>query len=512
MAVETRSEERATRTAPVDMSSAEFREAGHELIEQIAGFFESLPDKSLTLAETPAQVRSLIGTQGLPSQGKPARELLREVGPLLFDHSLHNGHPKFLGYISSSAAPLGALADLLAASVNSNLAKWELSPLASEIESQTIRWIAELIGYSTDCGGVMVSGGNAANFHGFIAARKAITPWDVRAEGLNADPRKLTAYASRETHYWIERAADVTGLGTAAVRWIDTDDRQRMSMDALREQVEIDRRDGFLPFLVVSTAGSVSTGAIDPLRDIAAFCQEQKLWMHVDGAYGAPAAALPEASDDLKALSLADSVALDPHKWLYAPIEAACVLTRDPRALPDAMSFQPNYYHFDEEAASGIDYYQYGMQNSRGFRALKVWLGLRQAGLDGYREMIREDIALAKRLYRAAEAHAELEARSRNLSIATFRYVPIGIQGAAGSIASYLNDLNKAVLAEIQKSGEIFVSNAVVNGDYFLRACVVNFRTTTADIDAVPTLVADIGRQLDKRMRPRELEVELTPL
>jgi glutamate/tyrosine decarboxylase-like PLP-dependent enzyme len=383
---------------------------------------------------------------------------------------------------------------------------WKLSPMASEIESQTIRWIAELIGYPNDCGGIMVSGGNAANFLGFVAARKSIIPWDIRKDGLYADPRQLTAYVSRETHTWIEKAADVCGIGATAVRWIEADNKQRLNMDALREQVEIDRRDGRLPFLVVGTAGTVSTGAIDPLREIAAYCQEQQLWMHVDGAYGAPAAALLEAPEDLQALTLADSVAIDPHKWLYSPIEAACVLARNPLALSDALSFQPSYYQFDEKT-SGLDYYEYGMQNTRGFRALKVWLGLRQAGREGYCKMIREDIALAKCLFEEAEAHAELEARTINLSIATFRYVPAQIRGTADAVASYLNDLNKALLADIQKSGKIFLSNAIIDGDYLLRACIVNFRTTNSDVKAVPQIIVDTGRRLDERMRPLELAV-----
>jgi aromatic-L-amino-acid decarboxylase len=498
-------QDEASRDSALDMESTEFREAGHALIDRIADFYESLPGRQVTKAEAPARIRKLIGAGGLPSNGMPAGDLLREVAPLLFEHSLHNGHPKFLGYISSSAAPLGALADLLAASVNSNVAKWELSPVASEIEAQTIRWLAELIGYPTGCGGILVSGGNAANVLGFIAARKAMTPWNIREEGVYADPRRLTAYVSRETHTWIDKAADVAGLGASGVRWIDTDDSQRMSVDALRRQVEADRREGCLPFFVVGTAGTVGTGAIDPLHDIAAFCREERLWMHVDGAYGAPAAALPEASDDLKALSLGDSVALDPHKWLYAPLEAACVLTRNPQALPDALAFRPSYYRFDADASSRIDYYQYGMQNSRGFRALKVWLGLRQAGREGYVRTIREDIRLAERLYRAADAHAELEARTRSLSIATFRYRPFGLRGCADAIASYLNELNQAVLAEIQRSGELFLSNAIVNDEYLLRACCVNFRTTEGDIDAVPDIVAEIGRRLDRRMRPIEL-------
>jgi glutamate/tyrosine decarboxylase-like PLP-dependent enzyme len=496
---------RISRSSALDMTTGEFREVGHQLIEQIADFYESLPERDLTAAKDRTQIRDLLGIEGLPAQGVAADVLLKEVAPLLFDNSLHNGHPRFLGYISSSAAPLGALSDLLAAAVNPNLAKWELSPIASEIEAQAINWIAELIGFPADGGGVMVSGGNMANLLAFLAARQAVVPWNIREEGLSADSRQLTAYVSRATHTWIEKAADISGIGATGVRWIDTDDEQRICMDALRKQVEEDKDNGYLPFIVVGTAGSVSTGAIDPLCDIADFCRDQQIWMHVDGAYGAPAASLAESPADLHALSQADSVAVDPHKWLYSPIEAACVLTRDPQALPNAFSYRPDYYHFDEETESGIDYYQYGLQNTRGFRALKVWLGLRQAGREGYRAMIRDDIALAEQLHRLVDEHPDFEARSINLSITTFRYVPADLQNGDEKVAEYINKLNTALLASIQKSGRIFLSNAVVNGDYLLRACVVNFRTTRADIEVISEIVAKTAKDLDEKMRPKYL-------
>ena len=214
------------RSAPADMDASEFREAGYWLVDRISEFFESLPERCITPAESPNTVRRLIGDSGLPSAGTPAAALLDEAVDLCFDHALHSGHPKFLGYISSSADPLGALADLLAAAANPNLGKWDLSPVASEIEAQAVRWLAELIGFPVPCGGLMVSGGNMANFLAFIAARRNKAPWDIRDAGVYGDPRRLTAYASRETHTWIEKAADVSGIGTGAIRWIDTDSQQ----------------------------------------------------------------------------------------------------------------------------------------------------------------------------------------------------------------------------------------------------------------------------------------------
>ncbi len=480
------------------MSGEEFRAIGHELVDRIAGFYDSLPERRITPGESPRIVRDLLGRNGIPAGGTPAGELLDEVSELLFDHSLHNGHPKFLGYITSSGAPIGALADLLAAAVNPNLGKWDLSPVATEIEAQTIRWIAEMIGYPVDGGGGMVSGGNMANFLGFMAARKARADWDIRTDGLYAEPRRLTAYASQETHTWIQKAADISGLGVDAVRWVETDHLQRMNLDALQGHIEEDRSNGCRPFIVVGTAGSVSTGAVDALPEIAAICEQNNLWFHVDGAYGAPAAALPEAPAALKALALADSLALDPHKWMYCPKEAACTLVKNAQTLPDAFSFSPVYYNLDSHDSSddepGINYFEHGMQNTRGFRALKVWLSLRHVGRNGQVQMIRDDIALAKQLFRLCDEHPELEACTQNLSITTFRYVPEHLATGTEQAEQALNELNRQLMIRLQTGGEAYVSNAVIDGKYVLRACIVNFRTSAEDIEALPGIIVRTGQ------------------
>jgi len=478
-----------------------FRVAGHRLIDALADFYASLPERRLTAGESAASIRELLPPQPLPLEGLPGQDLLAAITPLLFDHSLHNGHPRFLGYITSSAMPLGALADLLASGINQNCGLRDLSPLANEIERQAIAWLAELIGFPTPCGGIMVSGGNVANLLGFLAARKNRLPWDVRQLGLLQAPARPRVYASSETHTWIQKAADIAGLGTDAIRFVATDADQRMDLGALESAIRADRAAGDLPFLVVGTAGNVSTGAVDPLRDMSAIARAENLWLHVDGAYGAPAACLAEASDSLRALALADSVALDPHKWLYTPIEAACTLTRDPDALREAFSFRPPYYRPDDTGTDhGVDYFEHGLQNTRGFRALKVWLALRQAGRRGYEQRIRTDISLARRLHERAIAEPELEAGTHHLSITTFRYAPPGTIGADVD-QDYVDRLNRRLLVELQTGGEAYVSNAVLGGHYFLRACIVNFRTTAADIDALVDLVIRRGRELDAGLR-----------
>jgi aromatic-L-amino-acid/L-tryptophan decarboxylase len=491
----------AERMTPLEMAPDEFRRVGHDLVDRIADFLGTLRRRPLTSGETPAEIRNLLGRASLPAAGSAASALLPDTARLLFDHSLFNGHPRFMGYITSSAAPLGVLAEMLAATVNPNVGGWELSPVASEIEAQTVRWVAELVGYAPGCGGLLVSGGNMANFVCFLAGRRAMLGESARAEGLPRDAA-LRVYTSAATHTWVQKACDLFGLGTDAIRWIPTDGSQRMRADLLRERIREDLAHGDRPIMVVGTAGSVSTGAVDPIRELAAICREHKLWFHVDGAYGAPAAVLPDAPDDLHALALADSLAVDPHKWLYAPIEAGCVLVREPHRLSEAFGYTPTYYRFDIEGEEPpVNYYELGPQNSRGFRALKVWLGLRQAGREGYVRMIGDDCRLAESLYRHVAAHPELEAATLGLSIATFRYVPRDLRGAAAA-EPYLNDLNETLLARLKLGGEVFVTNAVLDNRFLLRACIVNFRTTDADVAAIPAIVADAGRVVDAELRP----------
>ena len=492
------------RSAPLAMNPEEFRELGAQLIDRIAGFLESLPSRPVTSAESPADVRNALAAQRtLPQHGADSAQLLHHAADLLFDHSLFNGHPRFWGYITSSAAPIGALGELLAAAVNPNVGAWLLSPMASEIEGQTIRWIAEMLSYPVDCGGLFVSGGNMANFVCFLAARQAKAPLDVRTKGM--DGTRLRAYCSKETHTWIQKAADMAGMGTDAIRWVPVDDEMRVDLTALREQILKDIAAGDRPSLVVGNAGSVSTGAVDPLPELAALCREFGLWFHVDGAYGGLAAVLSDAPDAFAGLREADSVAVDPHKWLYAPLEAGCALVRDPEKLRDAFAYHPVYYHFGVEATN---YFDLGPQNSRGFRALKVWLALQKVGREGYERMISDDIRLARALFERISQSAELEALSQSLSITTFRFVPTDLASGDDKAASYLDELNLKLLTRLQASGEAYLSNAVVHGKFALRACIVNFRTSLADIEALLPIVVRMGKALDLEMRSQSLPTD----
>jgi len=338
-----------------------------------------------------------------------------------------------------------------------------------------------------------------------MAAIRAKASWNVRDRGA-AGEKRLVVYASVEVHTWLHKGADLCGLGLDSVRAVAVDESRAMRLDELRRAIAADRAAGLKPAVVVGTAGSVGVGAIDPLPEIAELCRKEGLWFHVDGAYGAPAAVLDDAPAALAAIKLADSVAVDPHKWLYTPIEAGCSLVRDPRALHDAFSFHPPYYRFDGPADDPpTNFHEWGPQNTRGFRALKVWATIRQVGRDGYRRMIGDDIALSRAMFGEASRHPDVEALTQSLSIATFRYVPSDLFDSRHdqATAAYLNELNTQLLERLQRQGRVYLSNAVLDGAFALRACIVNFRTELEDVRAVVTELARVGAELDQELRVR---------
>jgi glutamate/tyrosine decarboxylase-like PLP-dependent enzyme len=496
------------RESPVELSADAFRAVGHQLVDDIANFLETIESRAVAPALTPHEVRELIGAPvPVPDAGRPPADILSGMAQILFANSTLNGHPRFFGYITSSAAPIGALADLLATAVNPNCGAWGLSPVATELERQVVRWVSELIGFAPDAGGLLVSGGNVANMVCLIAAVRAKAGWDVRARGV-AGSKRLIVYASSEVHTWLQKGADICGLGVESFHSVEVDSAGAMRIEALRERIVDDRKNGYEPAIVIGTAGSVSTGAVDPLREIASLCAEESLWFHVDGAYGAPAAMLDDAPADLRALSRADSVAIDPHKWLYAPLEAGCALVRNARTLHDAFAFHPPYYTFDGAAEDPpTNFYEWGPQNSRGFRALKVWATIAQSGRDGYKRMIGEDIALSREMYRLASETDELEALTQSLSIATFRYVPARLRDSRHDpdALEYLNRLNTELLARLQHEGRVYLSNAVIGNVFALRACIVNFRTTAADVHTVVEEAVRVGRLVDKELAGLEV-------
>lgn len=488
------------RKGEIELTPEEFKEIGYGLVDRIAEFLKGIENIPITKDEEEDTIRRLLkADRPLPGKGTNAKVLLAKASDLLINHSLFNGHPRFWGYITSSPAPIGILGDFLSSAINANVGAWALSPMASEIEAQTVRWIGELIHYPSN-GGLIVSGGAVANYIGFIAGLRAKTNLGIREKGIIAAGESLKVYCVEGTHTWIQKAADLFGLGTENIRWIQSNQGEKMDTTALRNQIREDVKTGHKPVMVVGTAGSVSTGTIDPLEDIAECCEEYNLWFHIDGAYGGFAAAVPELKSEFSGMEKADSVAVDPHKWLYAPLEAGCVLVRNPVHLTDAFSYHPPYYNFEQSA---VNYVDYGIQNSRGFKALKVWLSLQQMGSEGYQQLIREDIKLARYCAIKLNETGYMETPTNNLSITTFRFIPTDLKNNLDnkSVVEYLNELNRKILENIESSGQFFVSNAIINDVFYLRLCIVNFRTKKEDIDAFSNYILETGFETDAHWR-----------
>ncbi|HUE76465.1 MAG TPA: pyridoxal-dependent decarboxylase [Longimicrobiales bacterium] len=471
------------------------RAFGREVVDLWAELLERLPDLPVGRRLTAEEVRAAV-TRAVPDAPVPRDELLAYLRTIAFENATYMGHPGFFAYISGTGTIPGAAADLLAAGLNQNVGGWRLSPAATEIELHLTRWFGQRLGLPDTAAGMITSGGAMAGFMGIKAARDDRAAWDVRRRGVASGP-PLTLYASSEVHDVNTRAADMLGLGADAVRMVPVDGELRMRLDALRAAVAEDVAAGRRPFCVVATAGTVATGAIDPLDGIADVCAEHGLWMHVDGAYGGVAAMTDALRPRFRGIERADSVALDPHKWLYTPHSGGAIIVRDFQRLHDAFGLEPSYTHEDKAVTRrGIDYYSHGPQFSRGFHALKVWVSLLAHGWDAYQRRIAHDCELAAYLHERAVTHPELEpVAAQGLSIACFRYVPPSAPEGPER-EPFLNALNERLMTELQWSGRVFPSNAIIAGRYAIRACIVNYRTEAEDMDALVELTVEIGRRL----------------
>jgi glutamate/tyrosine decarboxylase-like PLP-dependent enzyme len=482
------------------------RRFGEQALELWEEFLRRLPSLPVAGPWDSAQVARGVALP-VPEEPLPDDELFEYLREVVFDWSMYPGHPRFMAYISGAGTVPGAAADLLAAGVNMNLGGWRLSPSATEIEQHLMRWFADQFGLPGTAGGLLTSGGAMANFIALKAARDAGASWDVRTRGMGAGPQ-MTLYASQEVHVTTDRAADMLGLGRESVRKVPVDDDYRLRPDALRAVIARDRQAGAHPFAVVGTGGTVATGAIDPLEEIAEIAAAEDLWFHVDGAYGGPAVLADDLRPLFAGIGLADSISFDPHKWMYTPHSGGCVLVRDTHRLSTAFEARADYIHEDKERTGhGTDLGMMGPQFSRSFQALKVWVSLLAHGRRAYAGRISHDARLARYMAAQVQRRADLELSAPvTLSICCFRYVPPGLPGGPDR-ERYLDALNERVMTEIQLDGRAFCSNAVLRDRFVLRACIVNFRTEAEDVDALLDVATELGARLDGELRPEGLRV-----
>ena len=501
--------DRPPRLADLDWSPDRAREFTDRITGLYEEFLTRVRELPVTHGRAADEVRHAVAIE-VPEEPMPDEDLFAYLHEMVFRQAAYPGHPRFMAYVSGAGTVPGAGADLLAAGLNMNLGGWMLSPAASEIEFHLMRTFAGWFGLPPGAGGLVMSGGAMANFVALKAARDHKAGWDVRRQGVAAGP-PLAMYLSEETHVVSSRAADMLGLGTAAVRKIPVDEDFRVQVDALREAIARDRDAGVHPFAVVASAGTVATGAVDPLDAVADVCAAEDLWFHVDAAYGGPAAFTEDLRPLFAGIERADSIAFDPHKWLYTPHSGGCVLVRDVQMLPDSFSVIASYTYQDKERTErGVDGTQLGPQFSRGFWALKIWVSLLAHGRRVYAARISHDAELARYLGARVQERSDFELVCPvGLSICCFRYVPSGLAEGKGR-DPYLDLLNERLMTEAQQDGRVFFSNAVLGGRFVLRVCIVNFRTEAEDLDVVLDVAAEIGGRLDAELRPVELRVDVT--
>lgn len=486
---------------PFETTTEELQRAGEEALGIVTRYWESIPARRVVPDVTPRQMAQLF-EEPVPELGMPLLELVREVGNKVERNATAMGHPRYFAFVNPGSTSVAPLAEAMAAMFNQNLGAWRNSPSGTAIELQVVKWMAELLGMPVGSGGILVSGGSMASLTGLAAALRAKAPWDVRRLGLQGGAGPLTFYASEEVHRCVVKAADLLGVGEEYVRLVPVDSDYRMDLRGLARRVDADRKIGAIPIAVIGSAGTVNSGAVDRLGEIADFAAAENIWYHVDGAYGALAALAPTGRQLLQGMERADSIALDPHKWLFCPYEAGLCLVRDPEILKRSFGGAAAYMKEDKEAAPGeghrTDLFEYGPQLSRGFRALKVWMSLKAHGRRAYADAIEEHLRLARLLDQKVLEHPRFELASRaQMSISCFRWIPEGLQPDPET----MDRLQDRITLGLEKSGEGLMSGTRLSGRAVLRACILSFRTRESDLEGLLESLDRIGHETWKEMK-----------
>jgi glutamate/tyrosine decarboxylase-like PLP-dependent enzyme len=465
------------------------RALGHQMVDDLIDYWEGIREEKIW-KPIPEEVKTFLD-QPIPETGQAPEEVYREFKENIFPYNKGNVHPRFFAWIQGTGTPMGTFGDLLASGMNPNAAIGEHS--AMYVDRQVVNWCKELMNFPSEASGILVSGGSMANITALTVARNSFGEEKIRQRGLKAASAQLLIYCSVETHSCIQKAAEIIGLGTDAVRKIGVNELFQLDTAALRTQIETDLQAGFLPFCLVGTAGTVNTGAIDPMEELLAISKEYGLWFHVDGAYGALAKLDPTYATALKAIEEADSLAFDLHKWLYVPYEVGCTLIRDAKKHRDSFAITPNYLLQEKRGLSGgLDSVNnYGFELSRGFKALKVWMSLKEHGRAKYAAMICQNNRQAAFLAELVEQHPNLELTAPlSMSITCFRMIQPGWAEKA------LQELNKEILLRLQEEGIASPSSTILNGKYTLRVANTNQRTRMEDMDLLVNEVLRLGKSI----------------
>lgn len=475
----------------LDLTQEEFEQLLSKTTEIILDKFENLDGRKAYHNFSQQEISAWFDEE-LPEDGIDYGELLNHVTSKVTDTATDNLGKHMYAYVMAGGNQISILAEMLASTINQNVGKWHLSPSISEIEKRVAQWGAEMIGYSSGVGGVLVSGGSSANLHGLTIARNIFFEQnEIRKKGL-FQQKPFTVYASTEVHGCIDKSLEMLGIGSNHLRKIETTENFTIDVEALENQILKDIKDGFEPFCIVGTAGTVNTGAIDNLDSLADIAQKYSCWFHVDGAYGGLAACLDTIKNEYIGLKRADSVAMDFHKWLYQPFEAGCILVKDWDTLRQAYFKKADYLDTSLENAGRLDFNEHTFQLSRNAKSLKIWMTVKAYGMRRLREMIQKDIDLTHYLSDQIEASDDFELKSRShLAISCFRYV--------GDLKNEdeITKLNQQLIPALEKDGRVFITGTKLNGQFVIRACIINHRKRKEDIDYLLDVIRDVTKSLE---------------
>jgi glutamate/tyrosine decarboxylase-like PLP-dependent enzyme len=480
----------------------DFRRAGALAIAAIADYHATLGRRPVLAGVTPEAVAALFGDD-LPEQGVPAVELVADWQRRVLPNLTAVGSPRYFAYVNGCGTLAGVLADALAAATATNSGAWRQGPAASEIERQTIRWIARFVGYPETAGGVLVSGGTMANFTALTTALRHLAPYDSAPHGLQDERRRgrfLVYMSDHEGHVSVGRVADLMNLGRDAVRRVPSRSDWTMDPAALDRMLAADRQRGDLPLAVVAQLGSVNVGAVDPLDELAEVCERHGVWLHGDGACGLLFAGVPETRHLFRGLERLDSVSVDAHKLLGVPTDCGLVLVREAERLRRAFSIHAPYLgEGGADSTVALDFMEQGPQMSRGFRALKVWMTLRSFGAEGLRRQFEHQLAMARHLHRLVAEHPDFEVLHQpQLYLYCFRFVPHALDGRldAPEAEAIVDGLNRGIADLLQRSGLALVMTSRLDGRVVLRFSICSHRTHERDIDSTFEAIARLGRSL----------------
>jgi aromatic-L-amino-acid/L-tryptophan decarboxylase len=468
---------------PADWSEA--LRISHQIVEDAVAYLRDVRHRPVWQAMT-EEARARFATP-MPRAAEPLADIYRTIAETVMRYPMGNIHPRFWAWYMGAGNFTGALGDFLAAVQGSNLGGGDHA--AALMDGQVVDWCKEMIGFPASASGTLVSGGSMANLIGLTLARNKKSGIDVRERGVAAIAKPLRFYGSDQLHGCHRKAMEALGLGNRALRRIPSDGRFRIDIRALRHAIAEDRAVGFQPACVIASAGTVNTGAIDDLSGLAALAAQEDLWLHVDGCIGALLAIAPENAYRVAGIKEADSVALDPHKWLHAPFEAGCALVRDASAHRDAFALTEEYLESKSRGlASGVWLHEYGLQTTRGFKALKIWMALKEHGVEKFGRLIDQNIAQARHLTDLINAEPLLELMApTEINIVCFRYRPAGADRAA------LKGINSEIMLRLQEEGLAALSDTTVHGEHCLRAAITNHRTRRSDFELLVREIIRLG-------------------